>query len=345
VSVVSGPVANRLSWLGFEFGLFRYDPWEWVVLTGNRLLVGLLELVVLAVAFSLLVSSGLVPLRAETPILFLLFALIAANFTLIAIVTSLSQFVLGRRLESPGDVRGKMDGALEYRKEVAKTIEQQILPVKPDAFYLTLYHNIQTKLDEIERHTTDSRTKRAREEIRLLTEGLKPHTEYVVDLLEQPSSGLKHALFTSLSADFETQMHRAWHLQAEHAAEFAGPITDPLARLTAMLEHIEVASRMFKTVFIESEVAELSRFLLYVGLPVQFMAVGVMLLYTTPGSVPLLSATTLRVLIPTVLTLGFAPFLLLASYVVRLTVVARRTADIFPFSSQLESTVAVREEF
>ena len=49
--------------------------------------------------------------------------------------------------------------------------------------------------------------------------------------------------------------------------------------------------------------------------------------------------------VPAVLTAGFAPFLVLASYVVRLTIVARRTADTFPFNSQLRNPVALREEF
>jgi hypothetical protein len=51
------------------------------------------------------------------------------------------------------------------------------------------------------------------------------------------------------------------------------------------------------------------------------------------------------VVVPAVLTAGFAPFLVLASYVVRLTIVARRTADTFPFNSQLRNPVALREEF
>jgi hypothetical protein len=98
-------VADRAAWLAFEAELFRYGPSEWLLLTGDRRLVSTLFLLVLAVGVSLFTATDLVPLRRETPVLFLLFALIAANFTLIAIVASLSQFVLGRRLESPGEIR------------------------------------------------------------------------------------------------------------------------------------------------------------------------------------------------------------------------------------------------
>jgi len=339
-----GAAADRRSWLAFEVELLRYDPFEWVVLTGDRLLVSLLGLVPLAATFALVVGSGLAPLREETPILFLLFALIGANFTLIAIVTSLSQFVLGRRMESPGEVRGKIRETISYREDVGETIGRSLMPVTPDAFFLFLYRNVCAELVELERLSAQGRTRRAREELEALVADLRDHTDYVVDLLGRPESGLKHALFTSLTADYEYTVHRTWYLRTEHADEFTDRVADPLDRLTETLKHIEVASRMFRTVFIESEVAELSRYLLYVGLPVQLAAVVAMLLYTVPGSAPL-TPRLLSVLVPVVLTAGFAPFLVLTSYVVRLTVVARRTADVFPFSSQLRHTVTLDEEF
>ena len=338
-------LAGVVSWLAFEAELFGYDPIEWVVPTGDRRLVSLLEVVPVAVAFALVVLSGMAPLREETPVLFLLFALIGANFTLISIVTSLGQFVLGRRLESPGETREKIDEGIAYREDVGGTIDRHLMPVKPDAFYLSLYRSAEAELEELERISTEGRTKRAREELRDLVAGLQTHVDFVIDLLGRPSSGLKHALFTSLTADYENYVHRTWYLQTEHGDEFTGRVGEPLDRLTETLKHIEVASRMFRTVFIESEVSELSRYLLYVGLPVQLAAVLLMLLYTTPGPEPPLPAETLSVLVPAVLTAGFAPFLVLASYVVRLTVVARRTADAFPFGSQLRNPIALREEF
>jgi hypothetical protein len=337
-------VSDRRSWLAFELSLLRYDPREWVLLTGDRLLVGALQVSLLAGVLAGVVRSGFVPLVEETPVLFLLFALIAANFTLIAIVTSLSQFVLGRRLESPGEIRAKTRETIAYREDVGETIGRSLMPVKPDAFFLVLYRGVEEELDELEAVSAEGRTRRAREELAALVSGLQTHTRYVVGLLERPESGLKHALFTSLTADYESYVHRTWYLRTEHADEFTDRVDDPLDRLTETLKHIEVASRMFRTVFIESEVAELSRYLLYVGLPVQLAAVVAMLLYTVPGSAPL-TPRLLSVLVPAVLTAGFAPFLVLTSYVVRLTVVARRTADVFPFSSQLRHTVTPDEEF
>lgn len=326
------------SWLRFEFELFSYSPREWLLVTGDRRLVTLLLVSVLGTLSLATMLTGFVPLRSETPILFLLFALIAANFTLIAIVTSLGQFVLSRRLESPGEIRRKINENIAYREDVSGTVGVDVTPVTPDGFFRILYQNVTEELTTIERRFSEGRTKQAREELRELVDGLTEHAEFVVGLLDRPSAGLKHALFTSLSADYEQYAHRTWHLQTDHSGEFTERLEDPLAQLIETIEHIEVASRAFKTVFIESEVAELARYLLYVGLPVQILAVLVMLLYTASGTQPTVTQETLQVLIPGVIVGGFTPFLLLCSYVVRLTVVARRTADNFPFTSTLDRT-------
>lgn len=340
----AGENTVRESWLAFEVRLFRHDAREWLVLTGDRVAVAGVIFLVLVITLAAIVASGMVPFRNETPVLFLLFALIAANFTLIAIVTSLSQFVLGRRLESPGEIREKMEETIEYREAVGRTIGETVMPVRPDVFLLHLFQHARTELDRLDELQSEGRTKLAREELETLVNDLSDHCDYVIEVLTSPSSGVKHALFVSLSANYENAVHQAWILQAERSDEFTEEAAEPLEALANTLQHIEVASRVVKTVFIESEVAELSRYLLYVGFPVQLAAVALTLLYTVPAWQLPLPMPVLRVVVPAVIAAGFAPFLLLSSYVVRLTVVARRTADTFPFSSQLTSTLAVRDE-
>ena len=332
-------------WIAFELDLLGHNPREWLLLTGDRLLIALVQFVVLLGVLAIVMLSGVMPLVEETPVLFLLFALIAANFTLIAIVTSLSQLVLSQRLEDPGEIRRKLRETIRYREDVGETIDRAIMPVKPDSFLLVLFENTQRNIDTLRSRAQETRTRRTREELHDLIEGLESHVEHVVDLLEHPASGLKHALFTAINTDYENHVHRAWYLQTEYTDEFTDEVGEPLSRLTETLQHIVVASRMFEATFIESEVAELSRYLLYVGMPVQIVAVVVMLLYTAPGSAPMLPTATLFWVIPIVVAAGFAPFLILASYIVRLTIVARRTADHFPFSSQLRSPLALRDAY
>jgi hypothetical protein len=338
-------MSDRRSWLAFELELFQYDPSEWLLLTGDRVLVSLLQVAVLLGVLVVVSLAGLVPLVEETPVLFLLFALIAANFTLIAIVTSLGQFILSRRLESPGEIRARVRETIDYREDVGETVGQPVLPVKPDAFFLVLFESATADLAELEGMTSEGRTRRTREELAELVEGLQSHTDHVVGLLEHPASGMKHALFVSLNTNYENHIHRAWYLQREYSDEFTDRTTDQLGRLAGTLEHIVVANRLFEATFIEAEVSELARYLLYVGLPVQVTAMLTMLLYTAPDATPVVPRSAVAVLVPVIFVAGFTPFLILSSYIARLTVVARRTAENFPFSSQLRQTVALRDAF
>jgi hypothetical protein len=339
-----GARKGLIPWLAFELRLLRHDGREWVLLTGDRVLVGVLGFLPLVAVLAGVVLSGLAPFRKETPVLFLLFALIGANFTLITIVTSLSQFVLGRRLESPGEIRRKMEDTIDYREEVGRTTGERVVPVQPDMLFLLLYRQARMELDVLEGAQLAARTKHAREEPAVLLDDLGEHCDYVIDVLRSPSIGTRQALFVSLSADYESAVHRVWHLQWARGEDFAAEAAEPLGRLAGTLQHIEVATRLFKTVFIESEVAELSRYLLYVGLPVQIMAIALTLVYTTPGTAPPLPVEVLRVVVPGVIAAGFIPFLLLGTYVIRLTVVANRAADTFPFSSHLSRGMPVRDE-
>jgi hypothetical protein len=268
--------------------------------------------------------------------------LIAANFTLIAIVTSLSQFVLGRRLESPGEIRDALEDTVTYRQAIADDVGEGVLPVAPDAFFAFLFARVGDTVDRLARAANEGPERWTTEEIDDLTAGLRANVDAVAALLDRPESGMRHALFAALNTEYEVYVHRAWYLQAEYGDDLADRVAEPLDRLTDVVEHTVVATRMFKTTFIESEVAELSRFLLYVGLPAQIAAVVVILLYTEPGTAPPLARPLLAVVVPGVVTAGFAPFLVLAAYVIRLTVVARRTANQFPFSSRLDGAVGPR---
>ena len=336
-------MSGFLPFLRFEWSLLIREPLEWLLLTGDRRIVSFLQAICLLVLLSIPVAIGIVPLVHETAVLFLLFALIAANFTLIAIVTSLSQLVIGRRIETPGQIREKINESVAFREAVGETTDTHIMPVRPDSFYELLFTSASSELDTIRSRTSEGRTKRMRNELTSLVDGLEPYLIHIEAVLNHPSSKLKHALFASLNTGYETHVHRAWYLEMEHADELTDQVGDPLRRLTETLIHIVVASRLFTSTFIESELAELSRYLLYVGIPVQISAIVTMLLYSAPDAQPLISQELLVIVIPVVLTAAFTPFLILASYIVRLTIVARRTTDTFPFSTKLESSITLRD--
>jgi hypothetical protein len=337
-------MATRLDDARFEFAVewyvLKYRPSEWFLLSGSRLAVTGLGLLVVSAAVWAAVATGLSPLERRTPILYLLFALISGNFTLIAIVISISQFVLARHLESPGEIREKMDEMVQYRREVGATTHQRVVPIAPSEFVLLLFRSIDRKGEALSAElaagdAASPESERLVAEVDELVAGLDEHVEYVIALLTRPTTGLNYALFATLNAEYERYIYAAWRLRTEHADALPGAVVDALDDLVETLEQVDVARRVFKTVFIQSELAALSRTLLYIGIPVQVGTVVLMLLFTAPAGAAVAPAT-LRFLIPAVVTVGFAPILLLAAYILRLATVAKRTASMYPFTNQLD---------
>lgn len=313
----------------------EHRPLEWFLLTGSRLHVSIVLLLVVACAVWGAVLTGLAPLRERTPMLYLLFALVSGNFALITIVVSLSQFVLARHLESPDEIRDRMNEMVGYRREVGEVARQQVLPVTPSGFLTVLFHSIGRRVHDIRSRSDSVADERARERIAELASGLESHVDHVVDLLDASNGGVKTALFATLNTSYAPYIYGAWHLQSEHRADIPDDANDALDGLVRGLEQVEVARRFFKTVLIQSELASLSRLLLYVGLPVQLATVVIMLLFTATSGVGV-STPVLSVAIPLVVTLGFAPIVLLAAFILRLATVAQRTAAMYPFTSDSE---------
>jgi hypothetical protein len=311
-------------------------PVEWFLVDGDRLLVSALLLVGVAVVTYGVVLSGIAPLTGRTPVLFLLFALVGGNFTLITIVVSISQFVLARHLESPGEIRDRMEEIVGYRAAVGEVTREQTIPVTPAGFLRLLFRSIVRDAADLDAALDDGLPPASDEELAQAVSDLMAdvavHARHVVDLLEGGDRGTRAALFATLNTDYARYFSEAYRIRGAYGEDLPGSVAETLDGLERHVEQIDVARRYFKTVFIQSELSVLTRLLLYIGPPVQIVSVVLMLLYTKPGQL-WLSERALALVLPAVVTAGFAPFALLTSYILRLATVVERTALMYPFSA------------
>ncbi|SHG99131.1 hypothetical protein [Halobaculum gomorrense] len=317
-----------------ELGALKYRPVDWLLLSGNRLLVSGLLIGFVAAVLAWAVVSGLAPLRERTPVLFLLFALIGGNFTLISIVVSISQFVLSRHLESPGEIRSGLREMVEYRRYVSEATGESVVPVSPSAFMSLLFGNVKRELERLRGIEWEGANADLRSEGKMLSDELEAHAEHVLWLLRGSDRGTRYALLAVLDTNYSRYFDAAYRIRAEYD-DLPPSAAESLNTLERTVEQIDVARRYFKTVFIQSELASLSRRLLYVGIPVQIVSVVLMLLFTVPegGPFPVPAAD---LVIPAVVTAGFTPIVLLTAYFLRLATLVRRTAAMYPFTNSVD---------
>ena len=153
---------------------------DWLLVEGNRLVVGVLLTAPVAAVVCGLVLTGVAPLTRRTPVLFLLFALVSANVTLVTVVVSINQFVLARHLESPGEVREGLSAVIDYREAVGETTDESVLPVRPGAFLDLLFRAVEADLSALAgREWGDADLAAA---VERLTTGLGAHADRVRSL-------------------------------------------------------------------------------------------------------------------------------------------------------------------
>lgn len=317
---------------GRDLDLLAYRPVEWFLVDGNRLVVSGALLAVVAAIIWGAVLTGLAPLTERTPVLFLLFALIGGNFTLITIVVSISQFVLSRHLESPGEVRDRMAEMVTYRQAVGDLTGERLIPVTPTGFMLLLFRSIERDARQVAATDWEGVDDDVAADVDELLDDVADHAAYVVDLLENRDGGIRPALFATLNTDYSRYFYHTYRLRDGYGEALPAVAAEALTGVERHIEQVDVARRYFKTVLIQSELSTLTRLLLYIGPPVQIVSVVLMLLYTAPDP-ELVSRPVLIVVIPAVVTAGFAPFALLTAYILRLATVVKRTALMYPFAS------------
>jgi len=318
-----------------EWSVFRYRPVDWFLLTGSRLAVGAGLLALVAAVLWWVVLSGLAPLTERTPILYLLFALFSGNVTLITIVVSISQFVLARHLETPGEVREQMREVVGYRQAVSDVTGERVIPVTPSGFFLVLFRSIDRDLERLRSREWGEADAELQRDVEVLVGDLELHAERVIDLVEGGNRGVRHALFATLDANYSRYYYGIYRLRSTYADSMPADVADDLDRLERHVEQVDVARRYFKTVLIQSELASLSRLLLFTGLPVLVATVVLMLVFTATSG-PAVERPTLAVVIPLVVTAGFAPIALLTAYILRLATVVHRTAAMYPFTTRYD---------
>lgn len=318
-----------------EWAVLRYAPLDWFLLSGSRLVVSAGLLALVAAAIWGVVLSGLAPLAQRTPILYLLFALISGNVTLITIVVSISQFVLARHLETPGEVREQMRAVVGYRQEVSEVTGERVIPVTTAGFFSLLFRSVDRDVEALRtREWADSEAE-LREDVEGLMADLEAHAEDVIDLVEGGDAGLRRALFSTLDTNYSRYFYGIYRLRATYGEDLPESVAADLERLERNVEQVDVARRYFKTVLIQSELSSLSRLLLFIGLPVLVATVVLMLAFTASDG-PAVSRPVLAVVIPLVVTAGFAPIVLLTSYILRLATVVHRTAAMYPFTTRYD---------
>jgi hypothetical protein len=312
-------------------------PREWLFLVENRLVVASGIIAALFALFLGVEAATEITAERHTPLFYAFSALIGGNFTLVTIVVSISQLVISQQLGSPGELRERIEEANEYREAVEERTEPNVAPVTPTDFLQLLLEQTNTNVDRVDDQLDAISDPEAREALEELLSGIAIHVEQVYTLLAQSEVGLFEALSVTLQTNYSQDIYRIRRVQTDYGDHFPEEVEDTLHDLMVRLKQIDVARQYLKTLYMQDELARISRLLLYTGLPAVVVA-ALMLHQFAGGTSALIPPPLLSKLVPIALTIGVAPLTVLFAFVLRISMVAQRTAAITPFTTPSQET-------
>ncbi|UPW01900.1 hypothetical protein M0R88_07335 [Halorussus gelatinilyticus] len=308
------------------------NPFEWFFLLENRVVIAGMILVAFLMFF--LAIELLIGMAHEqmVPLFYIFSSLIGGNLTLITIVLSINQLVISQHLNSPGGLREEIQGVNEYRNSVEETLTREVAPVTPSDFLEMLLESTQQCVESADEQTDEITDPDAAEALSDLLDDTIRTIEHSRRVLERSDVGLFNALSVTLKTNYSQEIYRVRDLQTTHEELLTEDIDDHLDELVVRIQQMDVARQYFKTLYLQDELAYLSRVLLYVGVPAELTALTMLLVFAA-STQPILAPSTLAVVVPVAICITAAPLAILFAFVIRVSVVAQRTAAITPFTT------------
>lgn len=335
-------VGNTVTQLGTANRTQRVH--EWLFLTGNRILIAggfLLGVVVLFSALALTVSPDE---YGTTAFLYLSAAIVGGNFTLITIILSINQLVISQELSAPGELAGEIEASTDYRETVTDLLDQETVPPTPTAFLSVLFDGVTRSLSSLDDHRQTAADSEVTDELGELVSSLGSHVQEANEKLEQSNQTVFSGLVLTLSTNYSEEINEILRLRVdvEDSEGISPEVQDTLDTLVRRLKQIDVTRQYLKTLYLQQELARLSRRLSYVGFPTilaGIMALGMVILTDSVALPP----SQLTLVLPLYVTLAVAPLAVLVSFVLRLSVVAERTVAVTPFTTATQEDPSMAE--
>jgi hypothetical protein len=303
---------------------------RWVLLEGSRAVVaGLTTLAIFA--FVLAVSaSPYSPLEDQQPIFYAFSSLISGNLTIVTVVVSINQLLLSRELRTPSELETEIEGMVDYRRKI-EDAAGQVAPVEPLGFLRLIFETARQQAQQLGGLAVTETDERVAEDVDRVVTKLTQKFDRIDTLLQSRNVGTFQVLATTLGTNYAREINKLRRIKSGHGDQLPADVEDSIDDLVHHLQDIDVARQYLKSIYLQQELASLSRLLFYTGLPSVTVVAAALLLFTAPGQAHL-PEPVVTLLVPAVVTVGLFPLTVLFAYILRTATVARRTAAVIPFT-------------
>lgn len=301
---------------------------EWVLLDGHRgVVAGITAAIVLAI---LTPVSVLVPLTDSQPVFYVFGGLISGNLTIITVVVSINQLLLSQELKTPDELRAQIEGVVDYREDVEDTFEG-VAPAEPLGFLRLLVEKVRQTAQQLGGLTFTETPEGISDDIERIVSRVTDHADLVDDLLQKSDASTFTVLSTTLTTNYARDINQLRQLRVRYGDQLPAHVDESIDDLVDRLRDVDIARQYFKTIYLQQELASLSRYLFYAGFPSITAVVVAVLLFTANDGAAVPSQYA-PLIVSCGITAGLVPLIVLFTFILRTATVTRRTAATVPFT-------------
>lgn len=305
---------------------------RWLFFDANRwAIIGLLMAGTLATLLAL-VWTDVLQYRDSNAVQLLMSAFIAGNFTLVTIVITVNQLVLSREFGKPHTLQERNEGIQSFRRDVEDAVGRGVAPEGPRAFLRTIAGALNDRAVRLGEMTGEVSDGQAADEIERFASAVRDQTAALDDDLADTAFGEFDLLVALLFYRIAWQLHSTRRLREEYREVLPAAAVEALDEMQTLLRQLNISRQYLQTLYLQRELARLSRLLLYVGIPALLVSTVTMLAYpSNPGTVGNPALAQFAVALAS--AVAFLPIAILLSYVVRISTIVSRMAVLSPFIS------------
>ncbi len=304
---------------------FRVDLVRWILLDANRLAVTGALLTVVFVTYmgvATVWTFEMQRLLTETStVQSLLDTFLSGIILLVSIVVSINSIVLSHDIASIENQEDRIRAIVRFREDLSEVSESDENPSNPSAFLSAMSRLIDerakaltTGLDDVEQSFA--------EEIEEYAASVSNAAVQLGDI--DGTSGAEFSiLWKGIDFDYGSYIDQSRDLNGADAT------AEAFDDLIEAFELFAVGKEYFKTLYYTQEVSKLSQTLLVVALPAILFNASTILAINQEifPDFQILGIPTLQVFVAVSFTISMAPYLVLTSYMLRLSTVAQGTAS------------------
>ena len=303
---------------------------EWYLLTGSRTVLAGIVLFCLLVVTGVLVETGIMYIGPGSSMLSLLASgMFSGLLTLVTVSLTINQLILSRVFGSPSGLTDRLEGNLEFRRNVEEIADDRTSPNDPGSFLGLVAETLELRAANLERTVADSDADYV-DDFTEYTQELVSYAQHLGQVREGDDTF--KVLDIMIGSRYAYHMDRIRELRSLYGNHISKGSDDDLKAIFELLKAVATIRQFFKTLAIQQDLAVLSRRIIYTGVIAVVTNYALTTVYTSSSSLPTtISPAHLPLVVTLVTPILFAPLVILVVYLLRVATIALYTASVGSF--------------